>query len=214
MSVLIRDVHTHQLPSEVGTAIVSVDAADWQPVDGQLYAVGLHPWTLSEEWGQQMEQWQSVLRSDFAGQIVMAGETGLDRLRGASLLVQRKVFEEVVRTAEERALPSVIHDVHAMAEVLAVRKALSASMPWLIHGFRGGPEQAAQYLRAGCHISLGRHYNPTTLLALPSDELFLESDAHPEDLDALYAEVAERLGRPVDVLRGQVNDNITKVLGR
>jgi len=206
---MIIDAHTHRLPSVAGTAIVSIGTGDgFQPQPGHCYAVGIHPWHIRDDGRRQLDALHALLDSDTSGQLCMVGEAGLDKRRGPAWDIQLSVFSEQAKKAHSIGKSLVVHDVRATAELLAVRRQLHITTPWLVHGFRGGPEHARQYLRAGCHLSLGLHYHPETLLALPPDELFLESDDAPDSLPALYADVARRLGRPVEVLKQQVGDNI------
>ena len=206
---LITDAHTHRLPAVAGTAIVSVSLTDgFSPQPGHRYAVGIHPWDIEGDGTRQLDALRSLLAHDTSGQLCMLGEAGLDKRRGPAWDIQLAVFSEQARLAHSVGKALVVHDVHATAELLSVRRTLGITTPWLVHGFRGGPEHARQYLRAGCHLSLGPRYRPETLMALPPDELFLESDEAINSLDALYADVAERLRRPVETLKQQVNDNI------
>ena len=209
---MILDVHTHTLPQQPGTAIVSSSVENWRPESGQWYAVGIHPWDIIADGREQLERLRTLLQEDSSGQIRMLGEMGLDKLRGPALNIQREVFMEQLKIAHSIGKNPVIHDVRSMAEILAVRRELRTSQPWLIHGFRGGPEQARQYLRAGCHVSLGPRFRPDTLLSLPLDELFLESDEAPDNLETLYGEVSHHLNIPVQTLKSQVNDNVFRLL--
>ena len=209
---MILDVHTHILPLQAGTAIVSVSPDNWLPQPGHWYALGIHPWNIVGNGEEQLRQLRSLLLSDTSEQIRMLGEMGLDKLRGPAMEIQRSVFLEQLKIALSIGKKPVIHDVHSMTEILAVRRELRFTQPWLIHGFRGGPEQARQYLHAGCHISLGPHFRPDTLLSLPFDELFLESDNHPERLQALYDDVSTLLNIPIQTLKQQVNDNVLHLL--
>lgn len=209
---MILDVHTHALPQQPGTAIVSTNVDKWQPQPGQRYALGIHPWDITEDGQKQLDQLRLILSSDASRQIWMLGEMGLDKLRGPALDIQRSVFVEQLKISLSIGKKPVIHDVHCMSEILAVRRRLRTTQPWLIHGFRGGPEQARQYILAGCHLSLGLHYRLDTLLSLPLDEFFLESDDHPELLEKLYADVSRQLNLPVQVLKQQVNDNVLHLL--
>ena len=216
---MILDVHTHTLPPQPGTAIVSIRSSEWAvqqgawtPQPGHWYAVGLHPWDIVGDGEEQLRLLRSLLLSDTSGQIQMVGETGLDKRRGPSMEIQRAVFVEQLKTAHSIGKIPVVHDVRCMAEILAIRRELHYTEPWLIHGFRGGPEQAQQYLRAGCHVSLGVHFRSDTLLSLPPNELFLESDEHPEKLQALYDDVSQLLNMPVQAIKQQVNDNVLHLL--
>jgi len=209
---MILDAHSHTLPSCPGTAIVSSGVDDWHPLPGHIYAVGIHPWHIVDDGEEQLARLEAILQSDASGQIRMMGEMGLDKRRGPALDIQQDVFAKQIALSHSYGMTVVVHDVHAMTEILALRHAHRSTMPWLIHGFRGGPEQARQYLRAGCHVSLGSHYRADTLLALPPDELFLESDDNPDTLAALYDDVARCLRLPVETVEQRVNDNILRFL--
>lgn len=206
---LITDAHTHLLPAVAGTAIVSVSLTDgFKPQPGHHYAVGIHPWDIEGDGIRQLDALRSLFAHDISGRLCMLGEAGLDKRRGPAWNIQLAVFSEQARLAHSFGKTLVVHDVHATSELLSVRRTLGITTPWLVHGFRGSPEHARQYLRAGCHLSLGPRYRPETLMALPPDELFLESDDDIDSLDTLYADVAGRLRRPVESLKQQVNDNI------
>jgi len=209
---MILDVHTHTLPSQLGTAIVSANLDSWKPQPDHWYALGIHPWNIVENGEEQLRQLRTLLLSDTSEQIRMVGEMGLDKMRGPAMDVQRSVFIEQLKIALSIGKNPVIHDVHCMAEILAIRRELRYTQPWLIHGFRGGPEQARQYLRAGCHVSLGPRFRLDTLLSLPFDELFLESDDQPEKLKRLYDDVSQQLNMPIHELEQQVNDNVLHLL--
>ena len=90
---------------------------------------------------------------------IAIGEAGFDKLRGPSPELQRKVFEEQVAISEELKKPVVIHCVRAWDELLAVHKKLKPKMPWLIHGFRGNTELAAQLLSKGMYLSFWFDFN-------------------------------------------------------
>ena len=215
MKSRIFDIHTHLLPAKPGTAFVSVTSQlDFTPHEGHLYAFGLHPWDVDEAWPEQVERMEALYRhAVHRDQLVMMGEMGLDRLRGADLALQSQALTAQLKMAESIGKIPIIHDVHSMAELLALRRELRCQLPWLVHGFRGGPEQMRQYLRAGCHLSLGSHFQAETLLALPDDELFLESDNDATALPLVYQRVSALLGQPVEAIRSQVSDNVCRLLG-
>lgn len=215
MKSLIFDVHAHSLPAEPGTAIVSVSPQpDFMPSEGQLYAVGLHPWDVDNDWPEQVECIEALYRhTAHRSQLVMMGEMGLDRLRGADLTLQSQALAAQLKMAESIGKIPIIHDVHCMAELLALRRELRCQLPWLVHGFRGGPEQMRQYLRADCHVSLGAHFRSDTLLALPHDELFLESDDDAPSLPFTYERAASLLGLTTRDLRLHVSRNICRLMG-
>lgn len=188
----IINIHTHTEPSIAGTAIMSN---------------GIHPWHIDATWRETFAEY-----AEQAKNLLFIGESGLDKMRGPSLDEQREVFVEHIRLSESLGKPLVVHCVKAMQEVLALHSELQPTQPWIIHGFRGGIEQAEQYRKAGLHLSFGLHFNPEALRATPLDELFIESDE--ADIHAVYTAISQCLALPIDQLQQQVNANVLRLLGR
>ena len=203
----LLDIHTHRLPAVPGTAVVSVCPTDFRPAPGHLYSVGLHPWRLSEE-GQTTDVLEAAIRHP---QVVAVGEAGLDRLAQAPLQeVQIPLFEAQARLADERGLPLVIHLVRCTAELLASRRRLRPQVPWVVHGFRGKRELAAELLRHGLCLSFGEHYHPEALRAVPPGRMFLETDESSVPISTLCERASTLLGSPVQSLRQTLAENAAK----
>ena len=45
----ILDIHTHRMPVELGQAIQNCQPAEFDPLAGAYYSVGIHPWYLTRE---------------------------------------------------------------------------------------------------------------------------------------------------------------------
>jgi TatD DNase family protein len=136
--------------------------------------VGLHPWDIGSDWRTQMAR---LLVKALHPQVVMIGEAGIDKKNGdAPIEVQMEVFREHVRLSELVRKPLIIHCVKGIDEVLLVRKEMRATLPWIIHGFRGGIEQWRQLSRAGLYVSIGGRYDKELVRELPLSQLFIESD--------------------------------------
>ena len=205
--IQLLDIHTHRLPEAPGTAVVSVCPPDFRPETGHLYSVGLHPWHIGQE-GHTLEALEAALRHP---QVVAVGEAGLDRLAGAPLAeVQVPLFEAQARLADERGLPLVIHLVKCLPELLAARRRLRPQAPWIIHGFRGKPELAAECLRHGLYLSFGEHYRAETLLAVPTGRLFLETDESAVPIGTLHDRAAALRGIPPADLHQDLAENAAK----
>ena len=182
-----------------------------------LAAIGIHPTRL-----HTLDQRQPPIRllSDLLREaeptVSAIGEVGLDA--GApDLDGQQRFLAGCVELTAERDLPLVLHvvgeaAVHEMAlSILAQRPEVRA----VAHYFVGGPDLAAQYLEAGCWISVGRTVTRKSeasvraaVQMIPLDRLLLETDTYPlpgrttepRDVATVCAAVAEITGRPyVDV---------------
>ena len=206
---MIYDVHTHHLPSTPGEAIVQLTPDTPTLLPGHLYSVGLHPWNIRDDWHTQMAK---LLVMALHTHVLMIGETGLDKKNSpASMEVQMEVFREHVHLSELIRKPLIVHCVKAFDELLSIRKEMKATLPWVIHGFRGGVEQWQQLTRAGLLVSIGKHYDPTLIKELAPSQLLIESDDTTE-LDTIYNNVSSDTGFSVTDLRQHVANNTYHLL--
>jgi TatD DNase family protein len=98
------DIHTHGARPQEGVFSVENLMAhqDLQPerVKGMAFTAGIHPWHLTES--NQIQLTDYVKKIARNPDLVAVGEAGFDKLRGPSIDLQRKVFEEQVFRAEIR----------------------------------------------------------------------------------------------------------------
>ena len=206
---MIYDIHTHHHPSKPGTAIVQLTPDTFTPQPGHFYSVGLHPWDIRADWRTQMAR---LLVMALHPQVVMIGEAGMDKKNGTSPMEQQmEVFREHVRLSELVRKPLIVHCVKAIDELLTIRKEMRATLPWVLHGFRGGVEQWQQCARAGLYVSIGDRYDQALIKALPLSHLLLESDDRGE-IDTVYHLVSDSTGIEVPTLEYHVATNIHSLL--
>ena len=205
----ICNIHTHHHPEEPGTSIVQLTPDNFNPLPGHYYSVGLHPWDIDNNWPTLMAKLGVMVLHP---QVVMIGEAGIDKKNGhASLEQQQEVLRQHIRLSQLVHKPLIIHCVKAVDELLALRKETRATLPWVLHGFRGGAEQAWQLHRAGIQVSIGEYYDERMVETLPLDCLLLESDDE-NDIDTTYQLVSETLDIEEENLRFIVSRNICRVL--
>jgi len=166
--VKVSDIHTHN--PQARDAVINLEPG-WQLRPDGLYSAGWHPW-----WALPADmKWVERMASD--PRVVIIGECGVDKRRGAgSLDEQLALTRRHAAIAEREAKPLLLHIVGAWSEIIAMRRAIAPSQPWIIHGFRGKPQLARQLLDAGFDISLGLRYNPETPAVIPPDRLYRETD--------------------------------------
>ena len=206
---MIYDIHSHHHPATPGTAIVQLTPDAFYPQPGHLYSVGLHPWDIRHDWRTQMAK---MLVMALCPQVLLIGEAGIDKKNGnAPLELQMEVFREHVHLSELTHKPLLIHCVKAIDELLALRKETKATLPWIIHGFRGGIEQWQQLTRAGIHVSIGNRHDATLAQALTPQHLLMESD-DLGDIDTTYRLVSEATGVDIPTLAHHVAENILQLM--
>lgn len=183
------DFHTHRLDIVPGTGIVSLPQdivrcpsvwhsypSQQQLQPGGLYAAGIHPWWTSDADFNLDEYLENLSTLWSLPQVVQVGECGFDRLRGASLEVQWRVFMAQALEAERRQLPMTLHVVRAFDFVLRAHKEIRPQQVWTIHGFRGKPSLAQQLLNAGFNLSFGFRFNAEAYAITPPSRRQHETD--------------------------------------
>lgn len=211
------DIHTHGGVPETGIFFIenlmAHEGVSPGKVQGAAFSFGIHPWFLNENNHKQLIS--SVIESAGNPNLIAIGEAGFDKLRGPSLELQRKVFEEQIVISEEIKRPVIIHCVKAWDELLPEHKKLKPEMPWLIHGFRGNVELATQLLSKGMYLSfwfdfIFRPESKHLLISLPKDRVFLETDGADVDIRDIYKKVASDLDLSVDELKSITLTNFNK----
>lgn len=205
------DIHTHRLPLVPGEAIVNCMPDTYLPQPRNWYSVGLHPWRLDRyDWEDATFRFafEAILCHP---QVIAVGEAGLDKLASTPLARQMEAFRYQAGQADALGKPLIIHAVKTIDELLALRKELRPSVPWIIHGFRGKPSQADAYLRHGFYLSFGEKYNEDALRRTPFDKLFLETDESEEGIAKLYERAAGVCALPLPVVKENIARNIRKV---
>ena len=165
------DIHCHD-GSRFREAVINIYPDD-EVIEGAFHSVGIHPWHTINVASSTIERLHLLAAHP---QIIAIGETGLDALKGASIDIQTDIFRLHVALSEKHQKPLIIHCVKSFNEIIALKKELRPTMPWIIHGFRGKPQLATQLLNNGFYISLGKHFNPDTAAIIPPDRLYHESD--------------------------------------
>lgn len=148
------------------------------------------------------------------GQLLAIGECGLDVNAEASLEVQSRLLRAQLRLAMHWQLPVILHCVKQLDPLIALRKDMKPHEAWIMHGFRGKPQQLQSLLQAGFHVSFGFRFNPHSLLACPIERLLLETDDDERPVRALYEEVANLKGMSKENLAENMRNNFETIFRR
>ena len=184
------DIHTHT-PGRPGSILsvsaeevgVVVNANRNKPLNEQQYfSIELHPWHLTESSIATFLHAVNQYRDD--PHFVAIGECGLDGLCSTPVDLQLEAFRTALQSARSLGKPVIIHCVKLWSQLIAEAKPyLTLSQgknetipPFIIHGFRKGPQLARQLLDAGFSLSIGIHYHPDILSIIPSNRLYHETD--------------------------------------
>lgn len=210
------DLHTHNLIENPDIIqVLNCDPTDasgvcsvQQPANNRYFSIGVHPWN-AHLWSLEFAQ---KIQSELAtGKAIMVGEIGLDARCGVSIEIQRTAFKAQLELASSYAVPVLLHAVRVTTEMIQIKKAFPAIPTWIIHGFRGKPEIAKQFLSAGFYLSFGANFNAEAFKICPMDRVFIESDNSNILLAESYSRVAEALNLDVQTVEGQIHRNFINV---
>lgn len=196
------DIHTHTPKSDGNISVIDLGTS--QP-DGRLCSVGLHPWKISTQWAEEF----GIIEQNAAKKDVIAiGECGFDIPKSPTTKEEQyNVFVKHIELSEKVKKPLIVHLVKGMELLLKAAKETPHRQHWIIHGFRGKPQQAQQLLSAGMYISLGEKFNHETAKFIPMDRLFIESDESKAALYDIYQRVAQAKEISIEELARQIAQN-------
>lgn len=178
------------------------------------YSIGIHPWFIEED---RIEPDLAIIESKLKEPNCLAvGECGLDKRIEIPFELQQTVFERQLLLAEQYQKPVVIHCVAAFQELIAIKKRLKISIPFVIHGYSKNEQLAKELVANGCYISFGKYLLRLPQLesvfrAMPNDRFFLETDTDEQTIQEVYALAAQYKGLSVAQIKELVNTNFRKV---
>ena len=180
------------------------------------FSYGIHPWWLHPDIdpGKDLERLESFLEE---GRLAAIGETGIDRLYHDTLALQLETFEKHILLSEQYHKPLILHNVKATADLLRLHKKRQPLQPWIIHGFNGTEEEARQLTDRGIFLSVGESLlYPNrkigkTILSIPWDYLFFDTDTSGHGIEAIYRKAAERLNVPLETLKEKIFVNFARL---
>ena len=209
------DIHTHNDNASGGEAILNITPGEAAIRKNRFYSIGIHPWYIATDELQREEQWNKLVSLSELPNVLALGETGLDKLCETPFEIQQDMFRRHICFSEtETRLPLVVHCVHANVELIELRRQTRATMPWIVHGFRGKKELALEFLKHGLYLSFGEHYPEEVLRIMPLDRLFIETDESETTIRALYEKAAEIKQIDVAQLTAAIHENIKNVFFR
>lgn len=194
------DIHTHHDPPQPG-AVVAVSPGDFNPIDGQYYSVGIHPWDTKSNIPES--SWEELRNAAENPAVKAIGEAGLDKINGGLFFRQMIVFKRQIDISEQLNKPLIIHDVKAHDVIVGLKRDLQPKQNWVIHGFRGKPSLAKMFTDLGIYLSFGEHFNPDTPPTVPENLILAETDESLLSIQQIIANLSDNLNKDVTELIAQ-----------
>lgn len=201
------DFHTH-IPKN--NAVVNLPFRSVEAEEGLTFSAGIHPWN-SEEFTDN--DWLLIEQLAIRPNVLMIGECGIDKLRGASIEKQTEIFIRHVELSEKIGKPLVIHCVRSAQEICSLHCRLKPVQKWVIHGFRGNERVAEMLLKEGLYISFGEKFQEKALMSVPVDRMFVETDDTTTPVDEIYGKIAKILSMGAEELEKACVANFKAVSG-
>ena len=211
------NIHTHNKTFSNNTdGIISLFPNETEKLYPNLnYSIGIHPSFIPDS--NQLLKDELDIVKEFAKKenIIAIGEIGLDKYSKTPFDIQRALFLEQLKIAEEFNKPVIIHCVRYFLKIITLKT--HSSVPWIVHGFRGKPALASQLLKKGIYLSFGsallKHSTPfySTILNTPSDRIFLETDTSKIDIKQIYEKVADIKKSHIDTLIKEIDNNKKRI---
>ena len=196
------DLHTHNEAADSRYSILNSNRA----IEERYTSVGLHPWDITEDWEKDFLRITELAKSR---NVIAIGECGIDKLKStADIITQITVFQAHARLSEETRKPLIIHCVKGIDEITRLYKELNPTQAWIIHGFRGKPQQAQQITGCGLYISFGEQFNAESIKATPLERMFIESDESTLPIADIYSAIAKTKDMEVEALQQSISANI------
>ena len=208
------NIHGHRQANNIQEwVMMNLMAKDFPPedIENGAYSVGFHPYNVGKT--DETETLNAVMSATQHPRIFAIGEIGLDKSIEAPMDQQQRVFEKQVEIAESAGLPVILHVVRAFNEMIEFMNSRKPSVPMIIHGYNGSREMVEDLVGAGFLISFGeaiaRDHSKIveSLLSVPLDKLFLETDEGDLDIREIYHTAADVKGVSMDQLREQIVEN-------
>jgi len=153
-----------------------------QDYDFIYAAIGIHPHNAE---GVTDETWAKLLVMAKQPKVLAWGEIGLDYYRDRSpRVLQKEIFIQQIKCANEVGLPIVIHNRDAHQDVLEIVKAHPPKYGGVFHCYSGSWEMASVLLNLGFYLSFAgpvtyKNARHTVEVAgqAPMDRILVETDS-------------------------------------
>lgn len=204
--MMILDIHTHK-PAPYPEGVISLGNIDMPLVEEQLYSVGIHPWDTAGEITEDTFTKLEKLAEN--KQVVMIGECGVDPNKGAPMFRQLQILKRQIDLSERLKKPLILHCVKSADVIMGLKRDLNPSQNWIIHGFRGKPQQARQLTDKGIYLSFGEKFNAETVMEMPDGMILVETDDSILTIEEIIGKLSQAANRDLTPL---IKDNTLQVL--
>ncbi|MBN2519890.1 MAG: TatD family hydrolase [Bacteroidales bacterium] len=177
-------------------------------------SMGIHPWYINENLIKQ--QLELIKNNILNNNILLIGECGLDKLKGASFEIQMDVFIKQIKLSEKYNIPLLIHCVKAYNEVIDLKNCLKPKNYWVLHRYSGSQQLTTQLVKTGFFFSLRLHetMNEKTELSIkqiPLKRIFFETDDSNDLIENSYKMYSNLININIEELKEIIEINYNNI---
>lgn len=208
---MLLDIHTHR-PAPYPEGVVSLRDFSLPLLEGQFYSAGIHPWDTAAGVSDLTEAALEQLAAD--PRIVAIGECGIDVAKGGPMYLQLQILKFQIDLSERFGKPLILHCVKAADMIMGLKRDLNPQQPWIIHGFRGKPQQALQLTAKGIFLSFGEKFNSDTVAAMPEEMILAETDESILTIEQIVESLSEAANRDLTATIASNTANLLRSVRR
>ncbi len=203
--------HTHN--SSENSGIINISEYG-NFTEGKKYSVGLHPWYYDKNSIHKMDEIAKACENPL---VVAIGETGFDKKSGLDLSVQTEIFEAHVALSEKLQKPLIIHCVKQFQHLIAEKKKLQPTQPWILHGFAGKLSQVMPLIDNGFYFSishalLSKDKKSSKFFSfVPKDRIFFETDDQHFPVENVYKTATRWMNISLEELCEIIDKNLKSI---
>ncbi len=176
----------------------------------------VHPWFINPD--TLKEEYCAVEKAVLSGRLAAVGECGLDKITAIDYSLQKSVFDEHLKIADNFSIPVIIHSVKSSFEVLEIIRNFKNIPNFVIHGFSSNYEDYKKFLEYGCYISFfpkavcGNSKKLNKIIKdIPLSRLFIETDDADMAIKSMYNLIAKIKEIDLEILIQELVINREKV---
>ena len=207
------NTHTHQQLYDAKIELVNLEVDNNNKPN--YYSYGLHPWYINIE--DYQDKLKAITLKANEKRCLAIGECGLDKLSKVDFELQKTIFLEQIKIANQLKKPLIIHCVKAFNELINCLNQSDNEVPVIIHGFNNNDNIAHILLDYGCYFSFGKAllgYESNaakTLINIGRKNFFLETDDADISIKYIYKKASELLGIEEEILKQQLQSNFETI---
>lgn len=172
------------------------------------FSLGIHPWDVRTNYKASIDQ---VKRSLLHPRCIAIGETGLDYFIKTDKELQKQVFAEHIKLANEHQKALIVHCVRAYHDLPPLLKL--AKVPTIVHQYIANEQITLELLKLPqVYFSFGKqlfseHFNEQVFALIPRNRLLLETDQMPAHIEDVYEKLCLLVDLDFEELILQMKDN-------